>query len=751
MTINTFPRGHCFFPGFWLVIFLAGGLAAFPASRPDRGAKEPPNLLLITIDTLRADRVSCYDSGQLKTPNIDRLAEGGIVFRRAFAETTTTLPSHANILLGLNPLRHGVHDNSNFVVGKEFLTLAEHLKAAGYTTAAFIGGFPLDSRFGLKRGFDVYDETLENRCSSEQFYRERTAEAVVVSCLRWLDGRDAPWFAWVHCFDPHHPYEPPEPFLSQYKDRLYDGEAAYADFALKKLFDAIEGQGWSGNTVIVLTGDHGESLGQHGEDTHGFFAYNTTLWIPLIIRAPGLKPGGVNQMVAHTDIFPTVCDLLGLKVPPGLQGLSLLPAIKGKKLPRRAIYFEAMFPYYSRGWAPIYGFIQDGEKFIESPIPELYDLEKDFGELKNLMPGQDPGKFSARLARVTGGLSPMDQAGQERQLERESLEKLKSLGYVSSPQPVKKAKYGPADDVKILLPFHNKCTEAQGLFESGRRAEAIELLKSVLTEREDFDGAYSTLGVIYARMGRLADALAVLKRGVEVLPTNFLIASPYIHLLNETGRYGEVIRLITADGRYPFEKVSDSWIALGVAYLNTGELEKARDALGNALALDEGNYLVHRNLGDVEFAIFARSKDPGAYQRSLECYQKAIELNPKDPSSRNGLGFTYLQGGRSKEAIPHLKIALELVPDYGTAVYNLGLAYFNTGDYERALENLTRFREKFSSPLTPAQLRALDSLIQECKSRLVPRYEGNDHRRTVCRQAVSDSRADFFSYGFRLS
>lgn len=718
--MNAFPRGRLFLSCFFLGVFLAGDLTAFPASGPNPGSREKLNLLLVTIDTLRSDRLSCY-GGALKTPNIDRLAEKGIVFRRAFAQTTTTLPSHTNILLGLNPLRHGIHDNGNFIVGKEFLTLAEHLKAAGYATAAFIGGFPLDSRFGLGQGFDVYDEFLEDRGTSEQFYRERRAEAVVASSLQWLDGRTAPWFAWVHCFDPHEPYEPPQPFLSQYEGRLYDGEVAYVDDTLKKLFDEIENKGWSSNTVIILTGDHGESLGQHGEDTHGFVAYNTTLWIPLIICAPGLKPGSVDQMVAHTDIFPTVCDLLGLEVPPRLHGLSLLPAVKGKKLPERAIYFESMLPYYSRGWAPIYGFLQGSEKFIESPIPELYDIEKDFGELKNLLTGGNPGKYSARLARVTGRLSPMDQAGQEKKFEREVQEKLRSLGYVSSPQPVRKAEYGPRDDVKTLLPLHNKCHNAQRLFESGRSAEAIEILKGALTEREDFDGAYSTLGVIYGRMGRLADALAVLKRGVEVLPTNYLIASPYIHMLDKVGRYGEVIRVITADGRYPFENISDSWNALGVAYLNTGELEKARDALGNALALDERDYLVHRNLGDVEFAVFARSKDSGAYQKSLECYQKAIELNPRDPSSRNALGFTYLQGGRPREAIPHLKKALELFPDYDTAVYNLGLTYFNTGDYERALENLTTFREKFSKPLTPAQIRAVDAMIQQCKSKLAER------------------------------
>ena len=378
---------------------LAGGLTAFPApSSRIAGAKATPNLLLITVDTLRSDRVSAYGGDRLKTPTIDRLAAKGIVFRRAFAQATTTLPSHTNMLLGLDPLRHGVHDNNNFTVGKEFLTLAEHLKAAGYATAAFIGGFPLDSRFGLNRGFDVYDETYGTLGPAQQTRWERRAEAVVSASLQWLEGRGrtSPWFAWVHCYDPHEPYEPPQPFLSQYEGRLYDGEVAYVDSALKKLLDAVESQGWGDNTVIVLTGDHGESLGQHGEETHGFVAYNTTLWIPLIICAPGLKPGTVGQTVTHTDIFPTVCDLLGLRVPPRLQGLSLLPAVKGKKLAERAIYFESMYPYFSRGWAPLYGYMQDSQKFIESPVPELYDIEKDFDETTNLAAGQDLKETSRR-------------------------------------------------------------------------------------------------------------------------------------------------------------------------------------------------------------------------------------------------------------------------------------------------------------------------------------------------------------------
>lgn len=704
--------------GLAVLLASAGSAAAASTEAPAPGGK--PNLLVITIDTLRTDRVSCY-GGSLKTANIDRLASRGVLFERAFAQATTTLPSHTSLFLGLTPLHHGVHDNSNFVVGAGFLTLAEHLKAAGYATAAFISGFPLDSRFGLARGFDLYDETLEEHGSGELFYRERKAEDVLSRSLEWLSARTGPWFAWIHIFDPHHPYEPPEPFRTQFKDRLYDGEVAYVDASLKALVDAIETRGWGGNTVVVIAADHGEGLGQHGEDTHGFLAYNTTLWVPLILCAPGLKPARVDQTAALVDVFPTACELLGLATPPRLDGVSLVPAAKGRKLAKRAVYFEAMFPYYSRGWAPLYGFLEGPEKFIESPIPESYDLGGDFDEAKNLIPPKDPAPLRARLAKVMAGLSPADRAGQEKRLDREAQERLRSLGYVSSPQPVRKAAYGPEDDVKTLLPFHLRCQKAQALFDQGQAAEAVDLLKQVLTEREDFDGAYSTLGMIYALQGRVADGLAVLRRGLEVLPANYMIASPLIHMLVKVRRFDEAIKVITADGRYPFENVADSWNMLGEAYLNTGQLDNARKALGAALDLDERDYLIFRNLGDVEFADFSRSQDRGAYGRALECYQKAIELNPRDPSSRNALGFTYLQGGRPREAIPPLQKALELFPDYDTAVYNLGLAYFGSGDYEKALENLTRFREKFARPLTPAQIRAIDSLIQQCRSRLAGR------------------------------
>jgi arylsulfatase A-like enzyme len=348
------------------------------AAVPLRGAEARKNVLLITIDTLRADRLSCYSSEHVKTPNIDALAAKSTVFTRAFALTSTTLPSHANILLGMTPLYHGVHDNLNFKVRDEYLTLAEHLKKEGYATGAFVGAFPLDSRFGLSQGFDTYDGDFGLTVSGEVVSAERPAEEVVIRALEWLNQQKSPWFLWVHCYDPHDPYEPPEPYRSQYRSSPYEGEVAYVDSAMKKLFRYLEDRDLMEKTVIAFTGDHGESLVEHGEITHGYLAYNSSIWIPLFIFNPGMKPQVIHHNVSHIDMFPTICDILNIERPPFLLGISLLPSMKGKNLERRIIYFESLLPFYDLGWAPIRGTVQGHDKFIDSPIPELYDLEKDF-------------------------------------------------------------------------------------------------------------------------------------------------------------------------------------------------------------------------------------------------------------------------------------------------------------------------------------------------------------------------------------
>lgn len=699
-----------------MVAFLCASLTA---SRVVSGEnpKGKFNLLLITIDTLRPDRLSSYSPGHIKTPNIDILAERGVLFSRAFAQTTTTLPSHTNILLGTTPLVHGVHDDGNFTVSQDLLTLAEHLKKQAYSTAAFVGGFPLDHRFGLNQGFDVYDDEFDGRKSKRQIFKERKAEVVVERSLQWLGRQASPWFLWVHCYDPHYPYEPPEPFLTLYKDRPYDGEVAYVDSALKKLLDYVRGQGIMDSTVIIFTGDHGESLGQHGEETHGYFAYNSTLWVPLIICSPGLKSGKVDQQAVHTDIFPTVCELLKIEKPPNLEGLSLLPAVKGKKLPNRAVYFESLYPHYSLGWAPLTGYLQDSEKFIESPIPELYDMGKDFDELKNLIAGKDVNKYRARLSQLIGNRSAVDDARSQSRLDRQSLEKLRSLGYLAGPQGPKKQKYDPKDDIKTLLPYQTRSYEAVNLYDKGRKKEGIELLLRILAEREDIDIAYSMLAGIYKREGRMDDALRILEKGMSVLPSSLKILSNYITFLNEAGRFDDVIRLISAGGNVSLKDDPESWNALGFAFTNKGDFPKALEALEKALVLDKENAVVYQNLGNLYLSIYLKTKDARDYRKSIDHYRKALEVDPADVWSYNGLGTVHLQGGEPQEAILCFERVLKVFPDYAPALYHMGLAQFNAGDKEKALETLIKFKEKFAGRVSPAQLSAVESLIQKCRSK----------------------------------
>ncbi len=337
------------------------------------------NILLITIDTLRYDRLSIYNDKFVKTPNIDNLAKKGAVFERAFAHTPITLPSHANILTGTTPLYHGISDNNRFRLDDKFLTLAEHLKKNGYKTAAFTASFVLNEYFKLNQGFDLY--------SGPEKSNELKAEEIIKPSVKWIRDNKGPWFLWIHVWDPHTPYSPPEPFKTRFSSDLYSGEVAYTDSQLGTLFDFMEDSGLMKNTSIVITGDHGEALGDHYELEHGYFAYNSTIHIPLIIYDPSIKSSTICNNVSHIDIFPTLCNLAKVSTPSHIQGKSLLPLMKGETWEEETIYFESKLAYYSRGWAPLDGFIKEDQKFINQPIKELYDLKKDFSEKRNIISG----------------------------------------------------------------------------------------------------------------------------------------------------------------------------------------------------------------------------------------------------------------------------------------------------------------------------------------------------------------------------
>ncbi len=688
-------------------ILLAFLSHAFPAV----GASKP-NLLLVTIDTLRPDRLSCYGSPYLKTPNIDRVAASGVLFSRAFAHTPLTLPSHTDILLGTTPLQHGVHDNGNFRVPDGLPTLATFLKQTGYATAAFVGAFPLDSRFGLNRGFDVYDDHYGTGASLEYKFVERRAEAVVSAALAWLKDRRGPWFVWVHVFDPHQPYEPPQPYASRFATDLYSGEVAYVDASLAALFGFVQTSGQSGSTAIVVTGDHGQSLGEHGETTHGYFAYNSTLWVPLLISAPGIKAGRVSENVCHIDIFPTVCDLLGLDKPSFLQGASLLPALRGKPLGPRPIFFESLYPYYRRGWAPLRGFIDGPKKFIDSPIPEVYDLKTDFGETKNLA-GKELGRERAELAGIIQSASKGAASAAPR-LDAEAQRRLQSLGYVGGFQPPVQKNFGPGDDLKTLLPFNRRFEEAQDAYSRGKVEESITLLRRLITERKDFDNPYLFLVTIYEQQGKLAEAEAVLKKGAADNPRNYKLAIEYGIVLAESGRNDEALAVLNrASGIIDWDP--ELWNYVGVAYYNKGELDKALSSYEKALSLDPKYALVLANLGTVQFSLAMRNRDREALRKALDYFERAVAADPRYAGGYNGLGAIRSLNGDREGAIQAWSKAVELEPDHRFALYNLGKAYLVQGDKAKALVLLRRYKDRYYRTLPREEQAALDADIERCR------------------------------------
>ena len=680
---------------------------------PISKAKNKLNILLITIDTLRADRLSCYGSQHPKTPHIDDLGERGVLFSRAFANTSTTLPSHANILLGLTPNYHGVHENLNFIVSEELLTLAEHLKNNGYATGAFVGAYALDSRFGLSQGFDIYDDNY-SRIHTENFSTlERNAEAVIKGALEWLEGRRSPWFLWIHCWDPHTPYEPPEPFKTQYKEHLYEGEVAYVDLALGKLFDHLKENSLFDSTLIIFTGDHGESLGQHGEKIHGFFAYNSSTWIPLIISHPEAVPGRIRHYVSHIDIFPTVCDVLGIEKPSFLQGISLLPSLKGRKLPERPIYFESLYPYYSRGWAPLKGFILEKRKFIDSPLPELYDLDHDFNELNNLAERKKIFELTSQLKKIIDDLTPSEKIDAAQKVDRETREKLASLGYISSVQVSQKMNFGIQDDVKILLPYINKASEAWELYKEGKQDAGIKLLKEIIQERKNIDLAYKILASIYQEKENTKEAIVILEQGLKALPSNYEIFIEYMKLLTSDQQYDKVISSFEKMSIRETEYDPAIWNNLGVAYYRKSNYEEAIKAYEMGLSLDDKVPEIYNNLANAYYSYALKSRDSFLFSKSFEYYKKAIELDPEYTAPYHGLGHAYREEGNLEGAFYCWEKALEVDPDFSKALFDLAQAYLSTGEKGKAFDILSDYKKRYYHLMPPADREKLDALLEK--------------------------------------
>jgi Flp pilus assembly protein TadD len=418
--------------------------------------------------------------------------------------------------------------------------------------------------------------------------------------------------------------------------------------------------------------------------------------------------------VSHIDIYPTVCEAVGLEKPLHLQGLSLISATKGKEPPSREIYFESLYPFYSRGWAPLRGFIQNNIKFMDSPLPEFYDLDKDFDENQNLAGAVPLDRYKAQLAVLIEKQASAGKTDAKQKIDRQTQEKLRSLGYVSSPQASRREAFSTQDDLKVLLPYQSQLQLAMSAYHRGDLEKGISLLKTIIAERKDFDLAYTYLAALYKEQKKLKEAIDVLREGYQNCPSSYKVIMTFGMFLTEVGAHDQAIDILRK-GLGIIDHDPEIWNYLGVAYWSKGNYQEGLKAFEQALSLD-GNYpIAINNLGSLHLSIYLKTKQPEDYQKAVAHFKRAIELDPKYESAYNGLGTALKTAGDVECAIANWEKALAIKPDFGYALYNLGLAYIVRGDKEKALEYLTRYKNRFYAQLPPKDQAKLDELIAKCK------------------------------------
>lgn len=613
-----------------LVILLGTGNAAL-ASPP---LPKDTNVLLITIDTLRYDRVGILSDRYVKTPNLDRLARRSAVFTRAYAHNPLTRPSHANIMTGTTALYHGVSDNPSFRLEDRYLTLAEHLKENSYTNGAFIGAFVLDSRFGLNRGFDLYNDYAGVQKFGTFDFVERPADQVVQPTIKWIADQKGKWFCWVHVFDPHDPYTPPEPYKTEYPQDPYSGEVAFVDEQLGVLFDSLNKSGLLEKTIVIITSDHGEAFGEKGEWTHGFFAYDNTIHIPLFLFYPGIEPKMVQENASHIDIFPTVCDLLDLPVPAHIQGESLLPLIAGREREKKQIYFESLSPHFKMDCAPLRGFIQGDIKFIDLPIKEVYNLNTDPKEEMNLASTSETPRLVKELETLMKSQRGKGTKQKPKGKDEEILSKLRSLGYISG-TPTKKKTYEIKDDLKSLAPVIAHLRLAVEDFKAKKTDLAIKKINNVIRIRPTYSSAYSNLSFIQYNIGQIDQAIDTLKLGLTRVPDDLMLMANLGVMLIMANRFKEAINPLEYCTKV--DKFNpDNFNYLGLALMKTEDYPRAEESLNQAIKLDPKLIPAYNNLGYLNLIRYVKTEDNKYCDAAIQNFDKALALNPTLLSALKG-------------------------------------------------------------------------------------------------------------------
>lgn len=659
---------------------------------------EMRSFLLITIDTLRPDHVGCYGCRSARTPQMDALALNGVRFAKAATACPLTTPSHATILTGVYPPRHKIRDNAGFVLASGCATLAEIFKQHGYATGAVISGAPLASEFGLNRGFDFYDDTFTSTAIAAKRTgdahavpknNEKKAEETTAAALRWLKtlrGGQS-FFLWVHYYDPHVAYRPPSPFREEYAENPYDGEIAYTDMCIAGLLNGMRDLGFLRDTTVVLTSDHGEGLGQHGEETHGLFLYDTTMLVPLIFHSPGRIAGGVTrpELVRTVDIAPTLLDIARIPVPPDLDGRSLLPRLgpSPDREPREA-YMENYSNRINFGWSELRGIRTDRQKYIAAPTPELYDLDADPAEMKNLAPsGQGAAEMAGRLDALTKALDAGSAAAQASPGSARVLAQLRSLGYVAGgyglsepatdvPRPDPKDMVGVATDM-----LHALATARDGDVEGG-----ISMLRRICERDKSNVSAWHWLANFCEQACYLPEAAAAYRQAVQLAPSSSALRSEMGNLLLEMGdvpaaasAFQEGIR--TAPEFAPFHK------GLGDVLYRSGKTDEAVAEYAQAAKLDPG-YLDAR----LELAfVTAVMKDR---EDGLAQLRKLIDEHPRSIQARRVCADALRVLGRPKEAVDELHAAIGLDPEQPEPYLDLAGLLLDAGCYNDAKTPISR-------------------------------------------------------------
>lgn len=664
-------------------LFLAVGLTAAaavafflarrsPALSPGRW--KDLNVLVLTVDTLRADRLATYGFREIRTPAIDSLAASGVLFENCFATTPLTLPSHTSLFTGTYPLRHGVRDNGGFVVPSQVETMAELFAARGYDTGAFVGAFVLDSRWGLDQGFgqyfDDFDLGRESIVSLGDI--ERRGDEVMDAALAWFDRRRSgkPFFLWVHLFDPHSPYEPPSPFREEYPERPYIGEIAFSDSQIARLLARLEEKGVREKTVIVFAGDHGESFGEHEEQGHGFFIYQPTLHVPLIVSFPSKSAAGSRrrEVVSLVDVFPTVISLFGLPMPGAVQGRSLAPLLSGRgPWEERPVYSETWYPRLHYGWSALQS-LQDGRfKLIESSDPELYDLRADPQEAANLVK-KNPSEYLDWKRRAAVWLDRWSKdafVSQPRTEDPETIAKLASLGYIGagSAQATGPDETLPSPRGKIEL--YNKLQEARERATASELEQAERLLLEVLEKDPGIIDAYIALGNIRLRLKKPGDAIRAFREAMERKP-----ADPTLVL------------------------------GLATAQMEKGDLTGADQTLLDGLKLLPEDSRIYLLLGHVAELRKDRAK-------SSEYFERVLKLDPTSGGPHSVLAENAFERGDLEEAERQVQSALRKDPKVRGARYIRARILEKRGDAPGAVEE---YRREFE--VSPGDTRVFDALLR---------------------------------------